>query len=147
MDERATDSSVWNDGLVHDLVARPLGGKTLAAEPSDLVIGEWTDEGGASSAESPIAPPHVHHSDDEAWYVLEGRLGFLLGTETVEAGPGSAVLAPRGVTHTFWNASGGKTRYLIVMTRNIQRLIDELHATGFANVAETFGKYDSELVG
>jgi len=33
------------------------------------------------------------------------------------------------------------------MTRNLQRLIDELHDSGFANVAETFRKYDSQLVG
>ena len=45
------------------------------------------------------------------------------------------------------NASDGATRYLIVMTRDIQRLIDELHETGFASAAETFRKYDSELVG
>ena len=35
------------------------------------------------------------------------------------------VRAPRGVVHTFWNASDGVTRYLILMTRNLQRLIDE----------------------
>ena len=100
-----------------------------------------------SSAEQPISPPHFHRSDDEGWYVLEGRLGFRLDDRTVEAGPGEAVLAPRGVVHTFWNASDGVTRYLILMTRNLQRLIDELHDSGFANVAETFRKYDSQLVG
>jgi uncharacterized cupin superfamily protein len=130
-----------------DLVAAPLGGVTLAPDASELVIGEWTDQPGWSSAERPIAPVHVHHSDDEAWYVLDGRLGFTLGDRMVEAGAGSAVVAPRGVAHTFWNASAGATRYLIVMTRNLQRLIDELHETKFAAPAETFRKYDSELVG
>ena len=129
-----------------DLVAAPLAGVTLAPAASEFVIGEWTDAPGASSAGRPIAPPHVHHSDDEGWYVLEGRLGVRLGERTVEAGPGEAVLAPRGVVHTFWNASNGVTRYLIVMTHRIQQLIDELHETGFANVADTFRKYDSELV-
>ena len=129
-----------------DLVAAPLAGLTLGPSDSDFVIGEWTDEPGWSSPERPIAPLHVHHSDDEAWYVLEGRLGFTLDDRTVEAGPGSAVIAPRGVRHTFWNAADGATRYLIVMTQNIHRLIDELHETGFADPPGTFLKYDSELV-
>jgi mannose-6-phosphate isomerase-like protein (cupin superfamily) len=132
---------------VKDLVAAPLAGLTLGPEASDLALAEWTDQPGRSSPERPIAPLHVHHGDDEAWYVLEGRLGFTLDDETVEAGPGSAVIAPRGVRHTFWNASEGPTRYLLVMTRNLQRLIDELHVTGFAEPAATFRKYDSELLG
>ena len=129
-----------------DLLASPLAGLTLAPPESEIVIAQWTDEPGWSSADRPIAPLHVHHSDDEAWYVLEGRLGFRLGDRTVEAGPGSAALAPRGVAHTFWNASDSATRYLIVMTRRIHCLIEELHETAFANVAATFGKYDSELL-
>jgi mannose-6-phosphate isomerase-like protein (cupin superfamily) len=129
------------------LVAAPLAGLTLAPASSGFVIGEWTDEAGWSSAERPIASPHVHHSDDEGWYVLEGRLGVRLDDRTVETGPGGAVIAPRGIAHTFWNASDGTTRYLIVMTRKIADLIDELHETKFVDAAETFRKYDSELVG
>jgi mannose-6-phosphate isomerase-like protein (cupin superfamily) len=132
---------------VNDLAAAQLAGLTLGPAGSEIVVGEWTDEPGWSSAERPIAPLHVHHSDDEAWYVLDGRLGFTLGDRTIEAGPGSAVIAPRGVAHTFWNASDGATRYLIVMTRKVHRLVEELHATAFANPTGTFRKYDSELVG
>ena len=36
------------------------------------------------------------HIDDEAWYVLDGMLRFRIGEETSQAGPGSAVLAPKG---------------------------------------------------
>ena len=69
------------------------------------MLAEWADAG-ESSAERPIAPLHLHHSDDEAWYVLEGTLGFVRGDERLEAPAGSAVLVPRGVAHTFWNAGG-----------------------------------------
>ena len=60
----------------------------LAAD--DFVLVEWTAEVGTHW----IAPLHVHHADDEAWYVLEGELGFRLGDEEVVAAAGSAVVAP-----------------------------------------------------
>ena len=78
-----------------------------SGDGTDFVLAEWTDAG-ESSAERPIAPLHLHRSDDEAWYVLDGTLGFVRGDERSRRLPGSAVLVPRGVVHTFWNA--GPTR-------------------------------------
>jgi hypothetical protein len=37
-------------------------------------VEEWRDQG-ETSRERPIAPLHLHRSEDEAWYVLEGALG------------------------------------------------------------------------
>jgi mannose-6-phosphate isomerase-like protein (cupin superfamily) len=57
-----------------------------------FILVEWTAEVGAHW----IAPLHVHHGDDEGWYVLEGELGFRLGDEEVvatEALPSSPVVA------------------------------------------------------
>ena len=65
-----------------------------------FVIVEWTAAGGDPQ---PQAPMHIHHEDDEVWYVLSGRLAFRLDDEEVEAGAGEAVCARRGVAHTFWN--------------------------------------------
>ncbi|MGZ4400942.1 MAG: cupin domain-containing protein, partial [Gaiellaceae bacterium] len=89
----------------------------------EFVVAEWVDDN-ESSAAQPVAPLHVHHADDEAWYVLEGTLGFIRGDERLEARAGSAVLVPRGSEHTFWNAAGARTRYLIVMTPKIAALIE-----------------------
>ncbi len=50
------------------------------------------------------APLHRHHNEDEYSYVLEGKLGALLGDEVVVAEAGSWVFKPRGQWHTFWNA-------------------------------------------
>jgi mannose-6-phosphate isomerase-like protein (cupin superfamily) len=58
------------------------------------------------------APLHRHHREDEYSYVLEGRLGALLGDDVVTAGPGTWVHKPRGQWHTFWNA--GDTRCTII---------------------------------
>lgn len=46
-------------------------------------------------------PLHVHAREDETWYVLEGSILFQRGDERVAAGPGTAVLLPRGIPHGF----------------------------------------------
>ena len=50
------------------------------------------------------APLHYHHNEDEYSYVLEGKLGALLGDDVVTAEPGTWVYKPRRQWHTFWNA-------------------------------------------
>ena len=124
--------------------APPLAGHTLAAQDGSIALAEWADEG-ESSAERPIAGLHVHHTDDEAWYVLEGTLGFRLGEKTVEAPAGSAVLAPAGMPHAYWNAGPGRARYLLVGSPRLFELIEALHAPG-ADFPEVFRRYDSELL-
>jgi mannose-6-phosphate isomerase-like protein (cupin superfamily) len=124
---------------------RPLAGWELGGPESDFVIVEWTDTG--DSQWEWIAPLHVHHSDDEAWYVLEGRLRFRLGDEISEAGPGCAVLAPGGTPHAYGNARPGEpARYLLVMTPRIRALLEALHKPGAGDYAEIFRAHDSELL-
>jgi mannose-6-phosphate isomerase-like protein (cupin superfamily) len=120
-----------------------LGG---VVEGDDFVLGEWVDDGETSAAR-PIAPLHLHHADDEAWYVLEGALAFIRGDERLEAPAGSAVLVPRGVPHAFWNAAGGRTRYLIVMTPRIAALVAAIHSPGGRDdLPGLFRRFDSELL-
>src|SRR3978361_1567226 len=52
----------------------------------------------------PAAPLHLHTREDEYSYVLEGRMGALLGDEVVYAETGDLVFKPRNQWHTFWNA-------------------------------------------
>jgi mannose-6-phosphate isomerase-like protein (cupin superfamily) len=54
------------------VLAATLAGNTLIVEGASLVLAEWRDPGGATDPPRDIAPLHVHHCDDEAWYVLEG---------------------------------------------------------------------------
>ena len=130
--------------------AVPLAGGLLAPPRSDLVLAEWRDPGGGSDSPRYIAPLHIHHGDDEAWYVLEGALRFRLGDETVEAPAGGAVLAPRGTAHTYWNPRPDPARYLLVMTARIRALIDAIHALKTREpdaLAAVFRDHDSELLG
>ena len=128
------------------MLVSPLAGRSAGSDDSGFVVVEWTDEGGTTSRDFPIAPPHVHHSDDECWYVLDGRLGFRLGDEEVEAGPGDAVFVPAGTSHAYWNAHDGPTRYLLVMTRRIADLLHARHVDGATDFAAIFREHDSELL-
>ena len=128
-----------------DNLVSPLAGGQLGGPESDFVIVEWTDSG--DSEWEWIAPLHVHHGDDEAWYVLEGVLRFRIGDETCEAGPGSAVLAPKGTPHAYGNARRGRSvRYVLVMTPRIQALIHALHEPGAGDYAAIFRAYNSALL-
>ncbi|RAP73868.1 cupin domain-containing protein [Paenibacillus montanisoli] len=113
-------------------------------------MAEWTADGCPPGTEPMrIAPLHRHLEDDEAWYVLEGTLAFQIGDDIIEAGSGSAVIAPRGVKHTFWNPKQPPARYLIIMTKRISGLIDAIHAAQQRNPAAMktlFARYESELL-
>src|SRR4051812_39067286 len=62
-------------------------------------IAEWWLEANTTG-------PGAHsHPEDNAFYVLEGRMAILVGDEWIEASTGSFVLIPGGVTHTFENRS------------------------------------------
>ena len=110
------------------MIAPLLSGKILGSVGDAFVIAEWQDAGGSAEPHRLIAPLHVHHRDDEAWYVLEGTLCVLVGKNEVEAQAGSGVFVPRGTSHTYWNPGSGPVRYLLMMTSNIYRLIKEIHA-------------------
>jgi mannose-6-phosphate isomerase-like protein (cupin superfamily) len=130
-------------------VAPLLLGNILGSANNSFVIAEWQDEGGPSGPPRLIAPRHLHHKDDEAWYVLEGTLRVQSGENEIEACAGSAVLVPRGTPHTFWNAGPGRLRYLLIMTPNIFSLIQGIHALKErtpASVQQLFRQHDSDLL-
>jgi len=49
-----------------------------------------------------FSPPlHVHHREDEAFWVLEGVMTMVCGDRAMSGGPGSYFFLPRDVPHTF----------------------------------------------
>ncbi len=119
--------------------------------PADgsFVVAEWHDAGGPPGPPRWIAPLHLHHHDDEAWYVLEGTLRVKVGANEVEAAAGAGVCVPRGTPHTYWNAGTAPLRYLLVMTANTYRLIQAIHAMTErtpADLRAVFAQFDSELL-
>jgi mannose-6-phosphate isomerase-like protein (cupin superfamily) len=64
-----------------------------------------------------FSPPlHVHHREDEAFWILEGELSMRCGDRTFRAGPGSFVFLPRDVPHTFVVESETPARMLTLLT-------------------------------
>lgn len=123
--------------------APPLHGNRLEGE--DFVVVEWR-AAPDTSAERPIAGLHVHHDDDEAWVVLEGTLGFRVGDELVTAGPGAAVLVPKGTPHAYWNGGDTEARYVLMMSPRTAALVEALHSGSGESYAEIFRRYASELL-
>src|ERR1700730_15738305 len=93
-------------------VVGPTQGKAgFLGSIGDRVIVDGGDSvGGFALVEHPMsaralaAPLHRHTREDEYSFILEGRMGALLGDEVLEAGPGDLVFKPRKQWHTFWNA-------------------------------------------
>jgi len=98
------------------------------------------------------APLHRHTREDEYSYVLEGRMGALLGDEVLVAGPGDLVFKPRNQWHTFWNAGDEPTRILeIISPAGFERFFEELVDMGGVlkaqpeQLAELCARYGLEM--
>jgi mannose-6-phosphate isomerase-like protein (cupin superfamily) len=71
-------------------------------------------------------PLHIHHREDEAWYVLDGAMTFHVGDDVVEAGAGSLTYAPMGIPHTF-TVDVEPTRVLVFSSpAGFERFAEEL---------------------
>src|SRR5688572_13516591 len=98
-----------------------------------MIDTEETHDGGFSLVEHPMpprrlaAPLHRHSREDEYSYVLEGRMGALLGDDVVYAEAGDLVHKPRDQWHTFWNAGDTPCRILeIIAPGGFEHFFDEL---------------------
>jgi mannose-6-phosphate isomerase-like protein (cupin superfamily) len=109
-----------------------------------FVIADWTDPG--THPGRPIAGLHLHRSDDEAWIVLGGRLGFRLGDSEQEVPAGESLLVTRGTPHSYWNPRSEPAHYLLVMTPRIHHLIEALHSGDRPDYAQIFEEHNSELL-
>lgn len=86
------------------------------------------------------AVPHYHRGSAEMFFVLDGRMQVLVGTEVVEAGPGDTLVVPPETTHAFAAAPGSAADVLIVITPGVDRfayfrLLDRVR-TGRADPAD-----------
>lgn len=74
---------------------------------------------GLFEAELPagFSPPlHVHHREDETFWILDGDFSVQCGDRRFRAGPGAYVFAPRGIPHTFVVDGPSPGRLLTLLT-------------------------------
>lgn len=87
-----------------------------------MIDTEEVRDGSFSLVEHPMpprslaAPLHRHSREDEYSYVIEGRMGAMLGDHVVHAEPGDLVFKPRDQWHTFWNAGDEPCRILEIIS-------------------------------
>ncbi len=79
-----------------------------------------------------FVPPHIHPTQDEFLYILEGRFDFLLDGEENFAEPGDLVHMPRGIPHGIFNKSGTtiKTLFWVSPARRLYDLFWAIHNMG-----------------
>jgi mannose-6-phosphate isomerase-like protein (cupin superfamily) len=133
-----------------DAFSADLAGGLVAAPDAQIVVAQWEDPGGGGDPPRYIAPLHVHHADDECWYVLEGALVVRSGDRDLDVPAGGAVIVQQGTPHTYWNPRPDPARYLLVMTPRIRALIDALHALAAPTpetVTAVFEQHESEYLG
>ena len=62
-----------------------------------------------------VPPRHIHHREDEIYYILEGEIVFSVGDRTIEGTPGTMVFLPRDVPHS-WTTESEQIRFLFLLT-------------------------------
>jgi len=126
-------------------VVGPRDGKTgfLGSIGVRFIIDGGESGGGFSLVEHPMsphalaAPLHRHALEDEYSYVLEGRVGAMLGDDVVIGGPGDLIFKPANQWHTFWNAGDEPARILeIISPAGFERFFDELVDLGGVTQAD-----------
>ena len=136
--------------------ARGPGGERMRSflgTPLTFLI-DSADTGGAYSLMEAILrpgeepPPHVHTTEDEAYYILDGAWTFRCGATSTEAGPGSLVFLPRHLQHSF-TVHAEAARALVLISpggldaafHELSRPEDAAEAPPLGQVLETFGRY------
>jgi quercetin dioxygenase-like cupin family protein len=90
---------------------------TAADTDGQMTIVEVTEHPGAE------APLHVHHRDDEGFWILEGDVTFEVGDTTIEASAGDYVFGPRDIPHRFTVGDRGCRMLFILVPGGIEDVI------------------------
>ena len=104
------------------------------------------------------APLHVHYTEDEGFYVLEGSVTILVGDETVELASGQHAFGPRDVPHRFTVGADGARMLWVLTPGGFERLVEDVSVPAAAatvpppsvhppaNVAEILRRHGNELL-
>jgi quercetin dioxygenase-like cupin family protein len=93
-------------------------------------------------------PPHIHTTEEEAFYVLDGELNVIVGERTVTATAGAFVLVPRGTVHTYSRAGTTLAKILVIISpAGFERFFEEIAGPPDLDKIKTLApKYNLEIV-
>jgi quercetin dioxygenase-like cupin family protein len=130
--------------------------KASAADTDgQLTIVEVTEPPGAQ------APLHVHHREDEGFWILDGDVTFHVGDVTIEARAGDFAWGPRDVPHRYTVGPDGCRMLFILTPAGFEGLVRDMsepaaertlppasdEAPDMARVARVAQAYGCELLG
>jgi mannose-6-phosphate isomerase-like protein (cupin superfamily) len=96
---------------------------------------------------------HLHHEQDEWFYIVEGEHVIEVGEERYEVGPGDSLLAPRKVAHAWANVGEGTGRMIAALqpAGEIEEFFEDLAKLGRTpergGLQRVFDSHGLELVG
>ena len=144
------------------IVLSPGEGRVISLGPIHMIVQEdgTQTRGILGVAEftvpphAPVPPAHIHHAHEEVFYVLEGELEFLAGSERVRARAGTFVMVPIGAVHTFSNPTDRSARVLNMFTpprylhyfEEMSELLQEGAIPGSPLLTALMARYDTEVV-
>jgi quercetin dioxygenase-like cupin family protein len=129
--------------------------KATAADTGGLLtIVEVTESPGAQ------APLHVHHREDEGFWILEGEVALHVGAETIEASAGDFAWGPRDVPHRYTVGPNGGRMLFLCTPAGFEDLVRDMSVPAEARtlppasdeepdmemVAAVAGRYGCELL-
>jgi len=100
---QSLDHSVWYNGSLLTFLAT--GEDTQGQFALIEIVGRQGN----------VPPPHIHHREDEIFYLLEGELTVSVGDRIIKATPGTMVFLPRHVQHSF-TIDSEQGRMLVLLT-------------------------------
>jgi quercetin dioxygenase-like cupin family protein len=104
------------------------------------------------------SPLHVHYTEDEGFYVLEGGVTVVVGDETVELTAGQHAFGPREVPHRFTVGPQGARMLWMLTPAGFEHLVEEASVPAEAptvppadllppaNVEEIIRRHGNELL-
>jgi quercetin dioxygenase-like cupin family protein len=139
-----------------DTVVRFLGFPTAVRATSAMtngaygLIGSWEMPPGFTS------PYHVHHREDESFYVVEGEMAFVVDGEWLKAGPGTYLFGPREIPHGFkvigdkparlllWATPAGFESFVLELSQPMSAQITE---PDMAKLMQVAAKHNIDILG
>nr|WP_323782089.1 cupin domain-containing protein [Amylibacter sp.] len=85
------------------------------------------------------APPNHHAGETEAFYVVDGQIGFMVDGAEILAGPGQHIAIPDGAVHAFQAVGNKPARVLIINAPG------DMHDRFFTGIGEPLPEGQTEL--